>query len=177
MNFEKLTIKAQQAVQQAVDRAMSLEQQAVTPVHLLAGVLQVGENVTQFIFGKLGVNEHVLQTAIDNELKHQPRVSGGQPYLSTESDRVMVQAEKTATANGDTYVGLEPLLMALLEVKSVASQMLKDAGVSADGLKTAIQELRGGKKRLRRRAKRRIRRCKNMRVTWWRKHVTANSTR
>ena len=146
MNFEKLTIKAQQAVQQAVDRAMSLEQQAVTPVHLLAGVLQVGENVTQFIFGKLGVNEHVLQTAIDNELKHQPRVSGGQPYLSTESDRVMVQAEKTATANGDTYVGLEPLLMALLEVKSVASQMLKDAGVSADGLKTAIQELRGGKK-------------------------------
>lgn len=146
MNFEKLTIKAQQAVQQAVDRAMSLEQQAVTPVHLLAGVLQVGENVTQFIFGKLGVNEHVLQTAIDNELKHQPRVSGGQPYLSTESDRVMVQAEKTATANGDTYVGLEPLLMALLEVKSVASQMLKDAGMSADGLKTAIQELRGGKK-------------------------------
>lgn len=146
MNFEKLTIKAQQAVQQAVDRAMSLEQQAVTPVHLLAGVLQVGENVTQFIFGKLGVNEHVLQTAIDNELKHQPRVSGGKPYLSTETDRVMVQAEKTATANGDTYVGLEPLLMALLEVKSVASQMLKDAGVSADRLKTAIQELRGGKK-------------------------------
>lgn len=146
MNFEKLTIKAQQAVQQAVDRAMSLEQQAVTPVHLLAGVLQVGENVTQFIFGKLGVNEHVLQTAIDNELKHQPRVSGGQPYLSTETDRVMVQAEKTATANGDTYVGLEPLLMALLEVKSVASQMLKDAGVNADGLKAAIQELRGGKK-------------------------------
>lgn len=146
MNFEKLTIKAQQAVQQAVDRATSLEQQAVTPVHLLAGVLQVGENVTQFIFGKLGVNEHVLQTAIDNELKHQPRVSGGQPYLSTETDRVMVQAEKTATANGDTYVGLEPLLMALLEVKSVASQMLKDAGVNADGLKAAIQELRGGKK-------------------------------
>lgn len=146
MNFEKLTIKAQQAVQQAVDRAMSLEHQAVTPAHLLAGILQVGENVTQFLFGKLGVNERTLQTAIDNELQHQPRVSGGQPYLSTESERVMVKAEKEAAANGDTYVGLEPMLLALLEVKSVASQMMKDAGMNAEGLKKAIGELRGGKK-------------------------------
>lgn len=148
MNFDNFTIKAQQAVQQAVDSAQQNGQQAITPVHLLAGVLAVGENVTKFIFGKLGVNERSLQAAVHQELSRQPRVSGGSasPYLDQEANAVALKAQDLAREGGDTYVGLEPMLQALLEVKSVAAQMLKDAGVTADGLKKAIEELRGGQK-------------------------------
>ena len=148
MNFDNFTIKAQQAVQQAVDSAQQNGQQAITPVHLLAGVLAVGENVTKFIFGKLGVNERSLQAAVHQELSRQPRVSGGSasPYLDQDANAVALKAQDLARKGGDTYVGLEPMLQALLEVKSVASQMLKDAGVTTDGLKKAIEELRGGQK-------------------------------
>ena len=148
MNFDNFTIKAQQAVQQAVDSAQQNGQQAITPVHLLAGVLAVGENVTKFIFGKLGVNERSLQAAVHQELSRQPRVSGGSasPYLDQEANAVALKAQDLARKGGDTYVGLEPMLQALLEVKSVAAQMLKDAGVTADGLKKVIEELRGGQK-------------------------------
>ena len=148
MNFDNFTIKAQQAIQQAVDRAQQNGQQAITPVHLLAGVLAVGENVTKFVFGKLGVNERSLQAAVHQELQHQPRVSGGtsSPYLDQEANAVVLKAQDIARKGEDTYVGLEPLLCALLEVKSMASQMLKDAGVTADALKKAIAELRGGQK-------------------------------
>ena len=148
MNFDNFTIKAQQAVQQAVDRAQQNGQQAITPVHLLAGVLAVGENVTKFVFGKLGVNEHSLQAAVNQELQHQPRVSGGSgsPYLDDAANKVLLKAQDIASKGGDTYVGLEPLLQALLDVQSTASQMLKDAGVTADALKQAISELRGGQK-------------------------------
>lgn len=148
MNFDNFTIKAQQAVQQAVDSAQQNGQQAITPVHLLAGVLAVGENVTKFIFGKLGVNERSLQAAVHQALSRQPRVSGGSasPYLDQEANAVALKAQDLARKGGDTYVGLEPMLQALLEVKSVAAQMLKDAGVTADGLKKAIEELRGGQK-------------------------------
>ena len=148
MNFDNFTIKAQQAVQQAVDSAQQNGQQAITPVHLLAGVLAVVENVTKFIFGKLGVNERSLQAAVHQELSRQPRVSGGSasPYLDQEANAVALKAQDLARKGGDTYVGLEPMLQALLEVKSVAAQMLKDAGVTTDGLKKAIEELRGGQK-------------------------------
>ena len=147
MNIDNFTIKAQQAIQQAIDRVQKNGQQAITPIHLLAGVLSVGENVTKFIFGKLGVNEPALQAAVETEIQHQPRVSGGSsPYLDQEANQVALQAEDIAKKNGDTYVGLEPLLQALLQVGSRASQMMKDAGVTADGLKKAIEELRGGQK-------------------------------
>ena len=146
MNFDAFTIKAQQAVQAAVDRATQNGQQAITPVHMLAGVLSVGDNVTQFLFGKLGVNERAVQAAVDAELQRMPRVSGAQPYLDTEANQVLQKAQQIAHEEGDTYVGLEPLLTALLSVKSTASQMLKDAGVTAEALKQAIAELRGGKK-------------------------------
>ena len=146
MNFENFTIKAQQAVQQAVELASQNGQQAITPLHLLSGVLSEGENVTQFIFGKLGVNDHALRAAVQNELQRQPRVSGGQPYLDTEANRVLQKAVEIARQSGDTYVGLEPLLQALLQEGGLAAQMLKDAGVTADGLKKAILELRGGQK-------------------------------
>ncbi len=146
MNFENFTIKAQQAVQQAVELASQNGQQAITPLHLLNGVLTEGENVTQFIFGKLGVNDHALRAAVQNELQRQPRVSGGQPYLDNEANRVLQKAVDIARQSGDTYVGLEPLLQALLQEGGLAAQMLKDAGVTADGLKKAILELRGGQK-------------------------------
>lgn len=147
MNFDNFTIKAQQALQQAIDRAQQNGQQAVTPVHLLAGVLAVGENVTQFVFGKMGVNEHALQAAVNSELQRQPRVSGGgSPYLDQEANDVVTRAQSIASKGGDSYVGLEPMLQALLEVKSTASQMMKDAGVTTDGLQRAIEELRGGQK-------------------------------
>ena len=147
MNFDNFTIKAQQALQQAIDRAQQNGQQAITPVHLLAGVLAVGENVTQFVFGKMGVNEHALQAAVNSELQRQPRVSGGgSPYLDQEANDVVTRAQSIASKGGDSYVGLEPMLQALLEVKSTASQMMKAAGVPTDGLQRAIEELRGGQK-------------------------------
>lgn len=147
MNFDNFTIKAQQALQQAIDRAQQNGQQAITPVHLLAGVLAVGENVTQFVLGKMGVNEHALQAAVNSELQRQPRVSGGgSPYLDQEANEVVTRAQSIASKGGDSYVGLEPMLQALLEVKSTASQMMKDAGVTTDGLQRAIEELRGGQK-------------------------------
>ena len=147
MNFDNFTIKAQQALQQAIDRAQQNGQQAITPVHLLAGVLAVGENVTQFVFGKMGVNEHALQAAVNSELQRQPRVSGGgSHYLAQEANEVVTRAQSIASKGGDSYVGLEPMLQALLEVKSTASQMMKDAGVTTDGLQRAIEELRGGQK-------------------------------
>ena len=148
MNFDNFTIKAQQAVQTALERATQNGQQAITPVHLLAGVLAVGENVTKFVFGKLGVNETSLQAAVNQELQHFPRVSGGNdsPYLDSDANKVVLKAQDIARKGGDTYVGLEPMLQALLDVSSTASQMLKDAGVTADALKKAIEELRGGQK-------------------------------
>lgn len=147
MTFDNFTIKVQQAVQHAIDKATGNGSQAVGAVHLLAGVLSVGENVTQFLFGKTGVNERTLQSAVDNELKSYPRVSGGgQPYLDNDANEVLQKSQTIAQKEGDAYVGLEPLLMALLEVKSTASQMLKDAGLTADALRAAIKELRGGQK-------------------------------
>lgn len=141
MNFDNFTIKAQEAVQRAVERAQSGGQQAVSAAHLLAGVMAVGENVTQFLFGKTGVNAQQLQTVVDSHLRSLPRVQGGEPYLDSEANAVLARAIDTARKEGDTFVGLEPLLMALLDVKSTASAMLKDAGMTADGLRKAVGEL------------------------------------
>ena len=147
MTFDNFTIKAQQAVQNAAERATQAGQQAISPVHLLSGVMAVGENVTKFLFGKLGVNERALQATVESELQHQPKVSGsGSPYLDQEANQVVLKAAETAKKDGDTYVGLEPLLLAILEIKSMASQILKDAGVSESALREAIKELRGGQK-------------------------------
>ncbi len=147
MTFDNFTIKAQQAVQTAAERGTQAGQQAITPVHLLSGVLAVGENVTKFLFGKLGVNERALQATVENELQHQPKVSGGSsPYLDQEANQVVLKAADIAKKDGDTYVGLEPLLLALLNVKSMAAQILKDAGASESTLREAIKELRGGQK-------------------------------
>lgn len=146
MQFDKFTIKAQEAIQQAVNRATQGGQQAITPVHLLAGVLQKGENVTQFLFGKTGTNVSRLQNAVEAELQRLPRVQGGEPYLDREANAVLLRAEDISKKEGDSFTGIEPLLMALLTEKSLASQMLHDAGVTEPALREAIKALRGGKK-------------------------------
>lgn len=147
MTFDNFTIKAQEAIKQAVDRATADGGQAVGAVHLLSGVLAVGENVTQFLFGKTGVSLQRLQSAVESQLKSEPRVSGGgEPYLSREADEVLRKAQEIARKEGDSYTGLEPLLLALLTVKGTASQMLKDAGLAEGPLREAIKELRGGHK-------------------------------
>ncbi len=147
MTLDNFTIKAQEAVQHALRRAQSGGQQAISSVHLLDGVLSVGENVTQFIFGKAGVNDRTLRAAVEGELSSLPRVSGsGQPYLDIAANDVLTKAQEFAKKDGDTYVGLEPLLMALLDGKETAAQMLKDAGLTMDALRRAVEELRGGRK-------------------------------
>ena len=146
MTFDNFTIKAQEAIGQAIQRATGEGQQAITPLHLLDGVLQVGENVTQFIFGKIGVNLNRLNEVVDQAISHLPHVQGGEPYLDNESNRILAKAQELAKAGGDSYVGLEMMLMALLEVKSTASDLLHDAGADTKGLQAAVKELRGGKK-------------------------------
>ncbi len=146
MNFENFTIKAQEAVQKAVDRATGNGQQAVTALHLLYGILSVGENVTKFLFGKTGVNDNQVRKAVESELQRLPRVQGGEPYLDRDANEALLKAQELARKEGDSYVGLEPLLLALLEGKGMAAQILKDAGMEAGALREAVKELRGGQK-------------------------------
>ena len=147
MNFENFTIKAQEALQQAINRAQSGGQQALTPVHLLSGVLSVGENVVDFLLGKCGVNKDALLRAVESELQRLPRVSGGgEPYLDREANETLMKAQDYAKKTGDSFVGLEPMLMGLLQTHSTASGMLKDAGMKEDSLRAAIEALRGGRK-------------------------------
>ena len=146
MKFDNFTIKAQEAVQQALNKAERGGQQAVGTVHLLLGVLEVGENVTQFLFGKMGVNLQTLTQNATQEAARLPRVSGGEPYLDREANAALTKAVDIAKQMGDSFVGLEPMLLALLTTPSSTAQLLRDAGLTEDGLKKAIDELRGGRK-------------------------------
>ncbi|MCF0159764.1 MAG: AAA family ATPase, partial [Bacteroidaceae bacterium] len=144
MNFNNFTIKSQDALQQAVQLAQSNGQQAVEPVHLLLGVLKVGENVIGFLFQKQGINPRNIQTVAEHELQSLPRVQGGDPYLSRSTNEVIQKCEELSKEMGDQYVSLESMLLALLVVKSNVSAILKDAGMNEKDLKSAIKELRGG---------------------------------
>ena len=146
MNLNKFTIKAQEAVQEAVRRVQLQGQQNIEPEHLLAGVLKVGEQVTQFVFRKLGVNPTLVQQATDAQIGSLPRVSGGEPYLSREANNVLTKAEEMAQQQGDEFVSIEHLLQAILAVNTTASKILKDAGVTEKELSAAIRELRGGQR-------------------------------
>ena len=146
MKFDNFTIKSQEAVQHAIDRAQALGHQAIGCAHLLSGVLAAGENVTQFLFGKTGVQEPVLRRALDSQLQSLPRVSGGEPYLDREANEALSRATAEAQKMGDQFVTLEALLLALLLTKSTTAQILKDAGLSEQALRQAIKELRGGQK-------------------------------
>ena len=144
MNFNNFTIKSQEAVQQAVNLVQSRGQQAIEPEHLLAGGLKVGENVTNFIFQKLGVNGQQIETVLDKQIASLPKVSGGEPYLSRDANEVLQKAVEFSKSLGDEYVSLEAIILALLNVKSTVSTILKDAGITDKELRAAISELRQG---------------------------------
>ncbi|MCD7933066.1 MAG: ATP-dependent chaperone ClpB [Tannerellaceae bacterium] len=146
MNLNNFTIKAQEAVQQAIQLAQQRNQQIIEATHLLKAVIMTGESVTNFLFQKLGVNIQNLNAVLDRQLDSYPKVTGGEPYLSREANAVLQKAVDYSGKMGDQYVSLEPILLALLTENSTASQMLKDAGVTESELRKAIEELRKGNK-------------------------------
>ena len=146
MTLDKFTIKAQEAIQQGVNTAQLNGQQVIEPVHILKGVLEKAKDVTNFLFQKLGVNGQQIELLVDQEIKHLPRVQGGQPYLSNDSNNVLVRAQETAQKMGDEFVSVEPILLALLSVNSTAARIMKDAGCTEKDMQKAIQELRQGQK-------------------------------
>lgn len=146
MNYNNFTIKAQEALQKAITLAQSANQQIIEPTHLLKALMVVGENITSFLFQKLTVNTRNLELALDKEIESYPKVSGGEPMLSRETNAVIQKAADFASKMDDQYVSIEHLLLALLSEKSTASQMLKDAGVTQKYLELAINELRKGEK-------------------------------
>ncbi len=146
MTFDKFTIKAQEAVQAAVNKAQAMGQQSIEPTHLLAGILEKGKDVTNYLFQKLGVNAQQIDTLTESELNHLPRVQGGQPYLSNDTNNILAKSQDIATKMGDEFVSIEPMLLALLSVNSTASRILKDAGITEEELRKAIESLRQGQK-------------------------------
>lgn len=146
MNFNNFTIKSQEAVQKAIEVVKEKQQQSIEPAHLLMGVILTGENVVNFLFQKLGANPSHLTSVLNKDIDSYPRVSGGEPYLSRESNSDLEKAMDYAKKMGDQYVSIEHLLLGILSGKSSAARMLKDAGVSEKELQLAINELRKGNK-------------------------------
>ena len=146
MNFEKFTIKSQEALQKSAEIAMSKQQQAIEPGHLLKAILETDENVSDYVIKKLNVNETILSTKLEEVLNSYPTVSGQQPYLSNATNSVLQQAEKELRELKDEYISVEHLILALLSTKDKVSSIMKDAGFERAGLIKAIKELRGGSK-------------------------------
>ena len=146
MNFQNFTIKSQEVVQKAVQIAQSNQNQVLEPVHLLKAVMSDDDSVVNFVFQKLDVAATMIERSLDEQLSRLPKVSGGEPYLSSDSNKVFEKANAFATENGDQYVTVEALLVGLLSVNSPASKILKDAGATEEALKMAINELRQGRK-------------------------------
>ena len=146
MNFNKFTIKAQEAIQEAVKQASSHGQQVIEPAHIMEGVLITNEQIVSFLMQKTGVSTDKVKNETARIIATLPRVSGGEPYLSRESNNILTKAEEIAGKNGDEFVSVEPLLLALLEVKSAISDMLKENGLTRSEMEKAINELRKGEK-------------------------------
>ena len=146
MNFDNFTIKSQEAIQKAVEIVRNHNEQSIEPVHLLKGILQVGESLTSYLFQKLGVNAGLLKNQVDREIESLPKVNGGEPYLSRETNDALQKAIDYSNKHGDQFVALEAMLMGLFLVKSPASAFMKDAGITEKELGAAIDELRKGKK-------------------------------
>ena len=146
MNFKNFTIKSQEALQEAINMVERNGQQSVEPAHLMGGILNVGENVTNFLFSKLGINPQAFSDIILRESQSFPKVSGGEPYLSRESNEVLQRSITLSKELGDEYVSLEAMLLALYLVDTSVSKMMKGMGVSEKALKQAIFELRNGQK-------------------------------
>ena len=146
MTFDKFTIKAQEAVQEAINTAQRSGQQSIEPVHLLKGLMGKAKDVTNFLFQKLGVNAMQVEAVVDREISRLPRVQGGQPYLGNEANSVLQKAVDISQKMGDEFVSVEPIMLALLEVNSTASRIMKDAGCTEKDMRAAINELRQGQK-------------------------------
>ena len=146
MTLDKFTIKAQESVQQALNIAQQNGQQAIEPVHLLRAITAKSQDIAGFIFRKLGINGNQIDILLDKELQHLPRVQGGEPYLSSSSNRVLQEAVNISQKMGDEFVSVEPLLLALLVVDSTASRIMKDAGITEKDMRAAINDLRQGQK-------------------------------
>ena len=146
MNFNSFTIKSQEAIQKALEFTRQAGQQQIEPVHLLKAVISEGESVVKFLFQKIGANLAVVEQQIQREIASLPKVSGGEPYLSRNSNDVLQKALDIAHKQGDEYVTLEAILMALFQIQSPASTILKDAGLNEKELQSAVEELRKGKK-------------------------------
>ena len=145
MTFDKFTIKAQEAVQAAVNIAQRNGQQTIEPVHLLSGIIEKAPDVTNYIFQKLGMNGNQIAMLLQQEMQHLPRVQGaGQPYLSGDTNQILINAEDIAKKIGDEFVSVEPILLAILKGNSTAARILKDAGANEKDLTAAIQALRQG---------------------------------
>lgn len=145
MTFDKFTIKAQEAVQAAVNTAQRNGQQTIEPVHLLSGIIEKAPDVTNYIFQKLGMNGGQISMLLQQELQHLPRIQGGgQPYLSNDTNQILINAEDTAKKMGDEFVSVEPILLAILKGNSTAARILKDAGANEKDMLAAIQALRQG---------------------------------
>lgn len=146
MNFNNFTIKAQEAVQKAIEIAQGNNQQMIEPAHIFKGIMVVGENVTSFLFNKLGVNSQNLERVVEAEIQSLPRVSGGDPMLSRETNAVFQKAADFAGKMEDQFVSIEHLLLGILDEKNSVSKMMKDAGISLNQLQAAIKDLRKGEK-------------------------------
>ena len=146
MTLDKFTIKAQEAVQAAVNTAQMNGQQVIEPVHILKGVMEKAKDMTNFVFQKLGVNAQQIEMLTEQEIKHLPRVQGGQPYLSNDSNNVLVRAQELSQKMGDEFVACESILQALLNVSSTASRIMKDAGCTEKEMLQAVESLRQGQK-------------------------------
>ena len=146
MTLDKFTIKAQETVQEAVNIAQRNGQQTIEPTHLLAGMMAKAKDVVNFLFQKLGVNGQQIDMLIGQELQHLPRVQGGEPYLSSDANRVLLKAQDYAQKMGDEFVSVEPVLLAILTDGATAGRILKDAGITEKDLRAAIHELRQGQK-------------------------------
>ncbi|MDD4719945.1 MAG: ATP-dependent chaperone ClpB [Bacteroides sp.] len=146
MNLNNFTIKSQEAVQSALNSAQANGQQVIEPAHLLLGIMKVGENVTAFIFQKLGLNDQQIQNIVEKEASSYPKVSGGNPYMSSSLNEVFQKATQLASEMKDEFVSLEHLLLALVVVQSNASTILKDAGVNEKNMRAAIDDLRQGQR-------------------------------
>ena len=146
MRFDKFTIKAQEVVQEAVNTAQRNGQQTIEPVHLLAGAMAKAKDICSFLFRKLGVNAMQIETLVNSEIAHLPKVQGGEPYLSSDTNRVLQQAVDFSQKTGDEFVSVEPIILALLTVNSTASRIMKDSGCTEKEMQSAINELRQGQK-------------------------------
>ena len=166
MTLDKFTIKAQETVQQAVGLAQQNGQQSIEPVHLMLALLDKAADVVGFVFQKLGVNAQQIELLCKQELQHLARVQGGEPYLSSDANKVLLKAQEISQKMGDEFVSCEPILLALLEVNSTVSRILKDAGATAKDMQQAVLELRQGQKVQSQNAEETIRAWKNMPRTW-----------